>query len=103
MIVIVDNGQEYSDHRMYFVEADGPAAVLVAMDAGVDRFWSDGQCPREPGETEVPEHYRTGRGARIVGTTADILWLHDEPHQSRGEPAAMSLEDFRKRLAEGDL
>lgn len=58
-IAIIDNGREYSDHAIYFVELEHPLGeVLAALECMTEPEWS-------------------GRSLRVVGTAESVEWLGD--------------------------
>lgn len=61
MIVVVDNGKVWSDHRLYFVEADSLKAVEDVLATEVD----DG----------CGEMARPNPQAKVAATSSDLTWL----------------------------
>jgi hypothetical protein len=81
MIFIVSNGSQYSDHRLFFVEAPSLEDVQkVLMLPDRDPLWED----------EGPKNPR----AKILGSSATITWLADRY-------STMTLEQFRETALDG--
>jgi hypothetical protein len=84
MIVIVSNGKQYSDHRLYFVEAPSIADVEAVMNPLEE--WMTPPDPMNP-------------DARVVGTCQALAWS-EEPKSERTRFQTMSLEAFTQRAKE---
>lgn len=85
MIIIVSNGKSYSDHRLYFVEADSAASVEAVMN---------------PADPDDPSYFPNEK-ARVVGTCEYLAWVPGAPKRS-GAGETMNLATFAS-LARGYL
>jgi len=78
MVVIVSNGRQYSDHRLYFVAAPSVEAVEAVMN---------------PPDQDDPDWYPNAK-AHVVGTCESLAWKMDKWHGRSGIGATMTLEAF---------
>lgn len=87
MIVLVSNGGEYSDHRLYFVEAGSVDQVKRLLETVKDDFGGD--CD--------PDAELVGRRASVVGITTELVWLET----TRVAPGTATIE--REHVGAADV
>ncbi len=80
MIYVVDNGGDYSDHRLYFVRTDAPLELVEEVCRHIRRSDGDGGLADTDDRT----------GPYVAGVVAgDLTWLN-----GRITPSTMTLSDF---------
>ena len=87
---VIDNGGEYSDHAVYFVEAD--PAVIEPLFAAYQKAWPETSCPHEVHRiifTADQLDWRVDKRTPIAG------WL-DDLNVSQGVADITAAEEFRR-------
>lgn len=85
MIAIIDNGKDYSSHRLYFVETESKEAIEEVLKMEVDDY-----C----GGMEIPNP-----DAKLIATSNELTWLVTDEWYKR----TMPFDEFKREFLDHNI